>query len=70
VAFALPRPIGSAVTRNRLRRRLRALLDELEPSLPGGLLLIGAKQPATELTFAELRVELTQLLRTVSVATL
>lgn len=53
VAFALPRALGSAVTRNRLRRRLRAILATLE--LPPGLLLLGGSPAATTLTFDQLR---------------
>ena len=63
VAFALPRALGSAVVRNRLRRRMRSILRELEPLLPGGMLLIGAQPSSTELTFAALRTELTLLLQ-------
>ena len=62
VAFALGRALGPAVTRNRLRRRLRAILRELEPSLPGGQLVIGANPQAVELTFDDLRSELRELL--------
>lgn len=53
VGFALTRAIGTAVTRNRLRRRLRAILASLD--VPNGLLLVGATPAATELTFDELR---------------
>lgn len=62
MAFALNRALGTAVTRNRLRRRLRAILGELEHMLPGGLLLIGANPGAVELTFDQLRTELRLLL--------
>jgi len=62
VAFALNRALGTAVTRNQLRRRLRALLHEIDSTLPGGMLLIGASPRATELTFDQLRTELRQLL--------
>jgi ribonuclease P protein component len=61
VAFAIGRAVGPAVARNRLRRRLRALLtSELEP--PPGWYLIGARPSANELTFDQLRNELTALL--------
>lgn len=65
VAFAINRAYGPAVTRNRLRRRLRAILRELDRSdpLPPGLLLIGPRPPAIELTFDQLRHELTALTR-------
>jgi ribonuclease P protein component len=62
VAFALGRALGSAVTRNRLRRRLRAILREMQSTLPGGQLLIGANPRAVELTFDQLRREVQQLL--------
>ena len=62
MAFALNRALGTAVTRNQLRRRLRALLLEMDSTLPGGMLLIGATSRATELTFDQMRAELGQLL--------
>ena len=63
-AFAIGRAFGSAVARNRLRRRLRALLATRQRTapLPPGLLLIGARPTAAELTFDQLRIELNLLL--------
>ena len=52
VAFAIGRAVGTAVQRNRLRRRLRAVLAACD--VPPGLYLIGARPPACEHTFAEL----------------
>ena len=52
VAFAIGRATGSAVQRNRLRRRLREILRVRE--LPPGLDLIGAHARACEHPFAEL----------------
>lgn len=52
VAFAIGRATGSAVERNRLRRRLRSLLRDRP--IPPGLYLIGAQAHACERTFAEL----------------
>ncbi|MET0146880.1 MAG: ribonuclease P protein component [Ilumatobacteraceae bacterium] len=63
VAFAIGRPVGSAVVRNRLRRRLRALSSSAP--FEHGDLLIGAHQSASERSFDELRDELTVLLRDV-----
>jgi ribonuclease P protein component len=60
VAFAIGRAVGSAVSRNRLRRRLRALLANSD--VPPGLYLIGARTPACEHTFAELECSLISLL--------
>jgi len=59
VAFAINRTVGNAVTRNRLRRRARAILNDLE--LPTGLYLIGCRPDANELTFDQLRVVLGRL---------
>lgn len=68
MAFALGRALGPAVVRNRLRRRLRAILRESPDLLPGGQLLIGATPKATELTFDQLRHELRELLAATTTA--
>lgn len=52
VAFAIGRAVGTAVRRNRLRRRLRAVLADCD--VPPGLYLIGARPRACEHTFGEL----------------
>jgi ribonuclease P protein component len=68
VAFAISRAYGPAVRRNRLRRRLRALLTELDrqEQLPAGMMLIGARpQQTTELTFENVRSDLKQLVNRV-----
>ena len=58
VAFAIGRPVGSAVERNRLRRRLRAVLAALE--LPPGTYLVSAGPAASTLSHQELRALLEQ----------
>lgn len=65
VAFAIGRDVGSAVTRNRLRRRLRVLAAHSPELLPHGQLLIGARPTAGERSFDELGGELTAMLSTV-----
>lgn len=64
VAFALGRALGPAVTRNRLRRRLRAVLAEIdrEEPLPQVMMLFGARPRATELTFDQLDREMHALI--------
>lgn len=52
VAYAIPRASGPAVTRNRLRRRLRAITRDLD--LRPGTYLISAQPAATALSFDEL----------------
>jgi len=53
VAYAIPRATGPAVVRNRLRRRLRAVVREL-PLEPGDY-LISASPGAADLPYAQLR---------------
>lgn len=65
VAFAIGRAVGPAVTRNRLRRRLRALLANSD--VPPGIYLFGASERACELTFDELSQQLTQLMTAVAI---
>jgi ribonuclease P protein component len=56
IAFALGRKVGHAVERNRLRRRLRAILATLDQDrLPGGAYLITAQADAVALSHQELR---------------
>jgi len=68
VAFAVGRSVGPAVTRNRLRRRLRHVLaDDVRTSLLShGLLLVGARPAAVERSFDELRAEVGELLMNVT----
>jgi ribonuclease P protein component len=62
-AFAVGRSVGSAVIRNRVRRRLRALLaEEARAGLPGGWYLVGATPAAATATFDELRTALGECL--------
>jgi len=64
VAYSIGRACGSAVRRNRLRRRIREIVQRIdhEQPLPTGMLMIGARPAATELTFDTLRLELEALL--------
>ncbi|HAZ17884.1 MAG TPA: ribonuclease P protein component [Acidimicrobiaceae bacterium] len=57
VAYAIPRPVGSAVVRNRLRRRLRAILVDIDrsaPALPAGDYLVRVRPGASDSSFDEL----------------
>ena len=55
VAFAISRKVGPAVVRNRLRRRLRHVMQALESDLdPTRVYLISARPSAALLTFSEL----------------
>jgi ribonuclease P protein component len=53
-----PRRLGEAVTRNRVRRRLREICRLHRPMLGSGLLIVVAAKPmAIRATFKELREE-------------
>jgi ribonuclease P protein component len=55
VAFAIGRPVGSAVVRNRVRRRLRHLLAACDPAtLPPGTYLFRLAPSIATLSYQEL----------------
>ena len=58
VGYAIGRRCGSAVVRNRLRRRARAVVREQAPSLPRGAFLVRLEPGASSLSAAELRHDL------------
>lgn len=64
VAYALGRALGPAVVRNRVRRRLRAMLQQESSArgLPPGSYLFGAQPAAGTRSFVELQFDLQQLL--------
>ena len=62
--FVVGGHIGNAVTRNRVKRRLRALIDALHEALqPGNDIVLIARQPVLRQPFAALRRILVMLLR-------
>jgi ribonuclease P protein component len=61
VAYAVGRAVGTAVTRNRVRRRLRAVVDKLDRSaaVPGpGDMLVSARPRAADASSASLEADL------------
>ena len=67
VGFAVGRRTGSAVVRNKLRRRLRAVMRELsdprrQPSFPRGDYLIRPRPGAVNAAFSQLRRDAEQVL--------
>jgi len=71
VAYAVPRALGTAVVRNRVRRRLRAMTAELAAAgdLAPGLHLVGAAPGAEALPAAELRRHLRTAARALAART-
>ena len=64
VAYAIGRRVGPAVVRNRLRRRLRAILAEVRPA-PGDYLVV-TDPGAVSLPFSELKALVSKALTTLS----
>jgi ribonuclease P protein component len=66
VAYAIGRRAGGAVVRNRIRRRLRAIIREVGAELVPGAYLVGAGADAATLPYGELRTTVSEALRAVT----
>jgi ribonuclease P protein component len=63
IGIVAGRAIGNAVNRNRAKRRLRAILARVIPDIvPGMDILVIARRPVRETTFARLDAAVMQLL--------
>jgi len=62
VGFTATKKIGNAVTRNRAKRRLRALFLEYSPSLRDGTYIFVAKQLINEISHENLKKDFTKVL--------
>jgi ribonuclease P protein component len=62
VAYAIGRKVGSAVVRNRVRRRLREAVRDLDRTTPGGLAcgayLVIVRPEAAQRPYRDLREDL------------
>jgi len=64
VGFAVSKKIGTAVTRNKVRRRLKAIVQELTNQFsPGYDVVIGAKRSAVGASFADLQEDVRSVLK-------
>ena len=63
VAYAIGRKVGGAVERNRLRRRLRAIVATEAPNLATGSYLVGATAEASSLGVEELQTIVKQAMQ-------
>lgn len=55
VAYAIGKQVGGATERNRIRRRLREIVRDLERPLGPGAWLIGATPEVAKLSYGELK---------------
>jgi ribonuclease P protein component len=62
--FTVSKSIGKAVIRNKLRRRLAAIVHEALAQRPAMRLLVVARPPASTAAYADLRAEVTSALGT------
>jgi len=63
IGVAAGKAVGSAVKRNRAKRRLRAVLDEFVPNLqPGYNLIVIAREAMNRASYCELRTALRDVL--------
>jgi ribonuclease P protein component len=60
VAYAIGRTVGTAVTRNRLRRRLRVIMGDV--ALTPGTYLVSAGRASSTLADQDLRADVLQAL--------
>jgi ribonuclease P protein component len=61
IAYAIGKPVGTAVVRNRLRRRLKALAEAHHEIVAPGSYLIGVRPAAAQCSFEELATMFTRL---------
>ncbi len=64
MGLSVSRKVGSAVTRNTVRRRLKEVFNSALPEIPGDLdLVVSARPAAAEAGFSELDEEFALALR-------
>ncbi len=66
VAYAVGKRVGGAVVRNRLRRRLRAVVADTVGSLAPGAYLVAAGREAVGLPYEDLKAQVTAAMTSAS----
>ena len=62
VAYAIGKRVGGATVRNRVRRRLREIVRNMQPALRPGAWLIGAAPEVANLSYEELKATVARAL--------
>lgn len=63
MAYTIGRRVGSAVVRNRLRRRLRMLMRQAAPCLRPGAYMVAASPEAATIPYAELEALVSRIIK-------
>lgn len=63
VGVSVPNTVGKAVVRNKVRRRIRAVLRAAVPQLKAVQMVVSAKKGAQDLTYAQIESTLHALLK-------
>jgi ribonuclease P protein component len=66
VAYAVGKRVGGAVVRNRLRRRLQAVVADITGSLDPGAYLVAAGREAVGLPYDDLKAQVTAAMTSAS----
>lgn len=68
VAFAMPKTLGNAVKRNKLKRQMKEAIKAIDPPPQAGAYLFKPYQPAMTSSYAEISADLGKLLKKVQLS--